>query len=64
MAQTGEQWDNVQLVLQPLAQVYKMQERVLELRRLRERLLPHVGPEADQAGTSGSHRAMDVPPGD
>ncbi|MCE2462779.1 MAG: tetratricopeptide repeat protein [Dehalococcoidia bacterium] len=54
MAQTGEQWDNVQLVLQPLAQVYKMQERVLELRRLRERLLPHVGPEAEQAERRGA----------
>ena len=54
LAQTGGQWDNVQLVLQPLAQVYKMQERVLELRRIRERLLPRVGPEAEQAERRGA----------
>ena len=54
LARTGGQWDNVQLVLQPLAQVYKMQDRVLELRRLRERLLPHVGPEAEQAERRGA----------
>ena len=54
LAQTGGQWGDVQLVLQPLAQVYKMQERVLELRRLRERLLPHVGPDAEQAERRGA----------
>ncbi len=54
LAQTDQRWDSAQLVLQPLAQVYKMQERVVELRRLRERLLSHVGPQAEQAKERGA----------
>ena len=48
LAEAGGGWGNAQLILQPLGQVYKMQERVQELRRLRERLLAHVGQQAEQ----------------
>ena len=54
LAETSGQWDNVQLVLQPLGQVYKMQERVLELRRLRGLVLSHIGLDADQAEQRGA----------
>ena len=54
LAQTERQWEHVQLLLQPLGQVYKMQERVLELRRLREHLLDRVGLEPDQAEKEGA----------
>ena len=54
LAETAGQWEHAQLVLQPLGQVYRMQERVLELRRLRERLLAHVGLEAEEAEKNGA----------
>ena len=54
LAQARGQWESAQLVLQPLAQVYKMQERIPELRRLRKRLLAYVGPEAGQAEGKGA----------
>ena len=54
LAQVDQRWDSAQLVLQPLAQVYKMQDRVVELRRLREQLLSHVGPQAEQAKERGA----------
>ena len=53
-AESGARWEHAQLILQPLGQVYKMQERVTELRRLRQRLLAHVGPEAEQAERRGA----------
>ena len=54
LAQTEGQWEHVQLLLQPLGQVYKMQERVLELRRLREHLLDRVGLEPHEAEKEGA----------
>jgi len=51
---TPGRWERIQLIFQPLAQVYKMQERVLELRRLRERLLAHLGYEAAQVESEGA----------
>ena len=54
LAQEAGNWEYAQLILQPLAQVYKMQERVMELRRLRHRLLAYAGAEADQAEERGS----------
>ena len=54
LAETGGQWESAQLILQPLGQVYKMQERVTELRRLRERLLAHLGLEPEQADQKGA----------
>ena len=53
-AQQTANWEYAQIILQPLAQVYKMQERVTELRRLRRRLLAYAGGEADQAVERGS----------
>ena len=54
LADTGAGWDDVQMVLQPLAQVYKMQERVHELRRLRGRLLARIGVEPAEAESKGA----------
>ncbi len=48
------QWDNAQLIVQPLAQVYRMQRRIPELRRLRGQLLEAVGGSADQAAAAGA----------
>ena len=43
------QWDNAQLLIQPLAQVYRMQKRFPELRRLRGQLLETIGHTAAEA---------------
>ena len=47
-------WDNSQLLIQPLAQVYRMQKRFAELRRLRRQLLETVGETADEAEGRGA----------
>ena len=54
MAEATEEWETAQLVLQPLAQVYKMQERVHELRRLRGRILNLVGVDPQEAELRGA----------
>ncbi len=54
LALEAGQWDNAQLLLQPLAQVYRMQKRIPELRRLREQLLEAVGQTAATAEANGS----------
>ncbi|MEE8466130.1 MAG: CHAT domain-containing protein, partial [Dehalococcoidia bacterium] len=43
------QWENAQLLVQPLAQVFRMQKRYPELRRLRRQLLETTGVTADEA---------------
>ena len=43
------QWDNAQVLFQPLAQVYRMQKRFPELRRLRGQLLDTIGHTAGEA---------------
>lgn len=48
------QWDNAQLLIQPLAQVYRMQKRFPELRRLRGQLLDAVGHTASEAAGNGA----------
>lgn len=48
------QWDNAQLLIQPLAQVYRMQKRFPELRRLRGQLLDTIGRTAAEAETNGA----------
>ena len=48
------QWDNAQLLIQPLAQVYRMQRRFPELRRLRGQLLDTVGHSAAEAEANGA----------
>ena len=54
LAESGSQWDAVQFVLQPIGQVYKMQERILELRRLREGLLDRIGRDPAEAQRTGA----------
>ncbi len=54
LAEASSAWDDAQMVLQPLAQVYKMQERVHELRRLREGLLARIGVEPGEAESNGA----------
>ena len=48
------QWDSAQLLVQPLAQVYRMQKRYPELRRLRRQLLDIVGTTPDEAAANGA----------
>ena len=56
LALESNQWESAQLLVQPLAQVYRMQKRFPELRRLRRQLMETVTPngqgasEADGAG--------------
>ena len=47
------QWENAQLLVQPLAQVFRMQKRYPELRRLRRQLLEATGFTAEEAEESG-----------
>ena len=47
------QWDNAQLLVQPLAQVFRMQKRYPELRRLRRQLLEATGATAEEAEKTG-----------
>ena len=54
MALSTGDWDLTQLVFQPLAQVYKMQERVLELRRLRRALIIEAGEDPSDAESKGA----------
>ena len=54
LALEARQWDNAQLIIQPLAQVYRMQRRIPELRRLRGQLLEAVGGSADAAVEAGA----------
>ena len=54
LARSGGDWDSAQLVFQPLAQVYKMQDRVLELRRLRRGLITEVGQDPSEAEGKGA----------
>ena len=49
-----QQWDNAQLLIQPLAQVYRMQKRFPELRRLRGQLLDTIGHTAAEAEANGA----------
>ena len=54
LALEAEQWDSGQLLVQPLAQVYRMQKRYPELQRLRGQLLESVGVTAAEAQERGS----------
>lgn len=49
LALESQQWDSAQLLVQPLAQVYRMQKRHPELRRLRRQLLQSVVPSGGGA---------------
>ena len=54
LALEAQQWDDAQLILQPLAQVYRMQRRIPELRRLRNQLLDAIGGTAEAAMEAGA----------
>ena len=54
LALEAEQWDSAQLLVQPLAQVYRMQKRYPELQRLRGQLLESVGLTPAEAEERGS----------
>jgi tetratricopeptide (TPR) repeat protein len=54
LALESGQWDNAQLLIQPLAQVYRMQKRFAELRRLRRQILETVGQTAEEAAGRGA----------
>ena len=54
LALESRQWDNAQLLTQPLAQVYRMQKRYPELRRLRRQLLDVTGATAADAEANGA----------
>ena len=54
LALESRQWDNAQLLTQPLAQVYRMQKRYPELRRLRRQLLEVTGTSAEDAEANGA----------
>ncbi len=47
LAEAGRQWEYVQYAMQPIGQVYKMQLRIPELRRLRSHILESLGPESE-----------------
>ncbi len=50
----NRQWGSAQLLVQPLAQVYRMQKRYPELRRLRRQLLDLAGHTAEEAASNGA----------
>ena len=57
LALEAKQWDSAQILVQPLAQVYRMQKRYPELRRLRRKLLETITPNsggAPEAESGGS----------
>ena len=56
LALEDQQWDSAQVLVQPLAQVYRMQKRYPELRRLRRQLVETLAPNtggADEAQERG-----------
>ncbi|MYC31403.1 MAG: tetratricopeptide repeat protein [Chloroflexi bacterium] len=53
LALEARQWESAQLIVQPLAQVYRMQRRIPELRRLRGQLLEAVGTSSAEADAAG-----------
>ena len=52
LAAEYRQWDNAQILMQPLAQVYRMQKRFPELRRRRAQLLDIIGHTAAAAAAN------------
>ena len=57
--ETG-QWDNAQVLVQPLAQVYSMQKRRPELRRLRRQLMESLTPNGQGAGEADAAGGIDL----
>ena len=63
LALEAQQWDSAQVLVQPLAQVYRMQKRYPELRRLRRQILLSTGDTVGQAEAERSGGLVDVPVG-
>jgi tetratricopeptide (TPR) repeat protein len=60
LALEDSQWDSVQVLVQPLAQVYRMQKRYPELRRLRRQLLEAIAPDGRGSGEADSKGAIEL----
>ena len=60
LALEAKQWDSAQLLVQPLAQVYQMQKRYPELRRLRHQLLDTVTPSSGGAAEAEPAGGIDL----
>ena len=60
LALEDHQWESAQLLVQPLAQVYRMQKRYPELRRLRRQLLETVTPNGQGAREAESAGAIEL----
>ena len=60
LALEAKQWDSAQVLVQPLAQVYRMQKRYPELRRLRRQLLETVTPDSEGATEAESAGGIDL----
>ena len=60
LALEAKAWDQVQILVQPVAQVYKMQKRRPELHRLRSRLLAEVAPETGGAAEAEAAGGIDL----
>ena len=54
------QWESVQVLAQPLAQVYRMQKRYPELRRLRRQLLDVIAPDGQGAEAADAKGAIEL----
>ena len=60
LALEAKQWASAQILVQPLAQVYQMQKRYPELRRLRRQLLETVAPNNGGASEAESEGGIDL----
>ena len=60
LALEDDQWDAAQLLIQPLAQVYRMQKRYPELQRLRRQLLQVVNPDGGGAAEAEPKGAIEL----
>ena len=60
LALEARQWDSAQILVQPLAQVFRMQKRHPELRRLRRQLLETVAPNTGGAAEAESVGGIDL----
>jgi tetratricopeptide (TPR) repeat protein len=60
LALEGRQWEPAQILIQPLAQVYQMQKRYPELRRLRRQVLQAVAPGEGSAQESQEQGAIEL----
>ncbi len=60
LALESGQWEDVQVLVQPLAQVYRMQKRYPELRRLRRQLLDVIAPDGHGAEEADAKGAIEL----